>query len=190
MKKYVVVALAAFLTLASAALAGDFHGWPLPEKLEEKNQTLVLNGAGFRTKFFLNVYIGALYLKEKSSDARTIIDADNPMGVRMHFTFKNVPKKKFLSTLEDGFAKSAKGRVGPIRERMDRLFSVLPEKFKKNDVLDLVYTPGRGVVMTLNGKHLTEVPGLDFKQAMVGIWLGDEPVTNKLKNEMLGLAGA
>ncbi len=188
MKNFIFSAALALLTITfvCSASAGDYQGWPIPDTLKLQNQTLILNGAGFRKKYVFKVYVGALYLPARTTKAQNVITPDEAMAVRMHFTYKNVPKKKFLASLEGGFVKATNGAVAPIRERMDKLFSVLPKKFTTNDVLDLVYTPGRGVVITFNGKYLAEVPGLDFKQAMMGIWLGDQPITNKLKKEMLG----
>ncbi|WP_051327436.1 chalcone isomerase family protein [Desulfatibacillum aliphaticivorans] len=174
--------------LTAPALAKDFHGWPLPDKMPADESTdLVLNGAGFRTKFLLKIYVGALYLTHKETDANKIINADEYMGVRMHFTFRKVGHDSLVEILNTGFDKATNGDTSGIQSQIDHLFALLPQEFRKNDIVDLLYVPGRGIVTHINGKYAGECPGLDFKQAVFAIWLGDEPVTEKLKAEMLGI---
>ncbi len=186
----IVLTAILFVVLSFPAGARDFHGWDLPDTMKaDESTTLVLNGAGFRSKFFLNIYVGALYLREKKTDPQKIIMTDDYMGVRMHFTFRKVGRKTLVDILDTGFDKSTDGNTVPIQKQIDHLFSLLPQEFRKNDIVDLLYVPDRGIVTHINGKYAGECPGLDFKQAVFGIWLGKEPVTEKLKNQMLGMAG-
>ena len=185
--KFVLV-LCVTLALAAPALALDFHGTDLPEQMKADEATdLILNGAGFRTKYFFNIYVGALYLREKESNPETIIKSDEYMGVRMHFTFRKVNHDTLVEILETGFDKATNGDTSGIQSQIDHLFALLPQEFRKNDIVDLLYIPGRGIVTHINGRYAGECPGLDFKQAVFAIWLGDKPVTEKLKAEMLGL---
>ena len=69
-----VVFLITSISVVHAATKID--GVKLPDDLSFEASELVLNGAGVRSKFFVHVYIAALYLGEKSSDAETIIAAD------------------------------------------------------------------------------------------------------------------
>ncbi len=47
--------------------------------------TLTLNGLGIRYKFFFKIYIAALYLQEKSSDVKSVVETDAPKRMTMHF---------------------------------------------------------------------------------------------------------
>ncbi len=183
----IIVVIAFSLFLSSTATAVDFHGWSIPDTLNAEDSTLVLNGVGFRSKFFFNIYAGALYLPEKETNPDKIIMADEYMGVRMHFTFRKVGSDTLIDILETGFDNSTNGNIAPIQKQIDHLFDLLPNEFHKNDIVDLVYVPSRGIVTTINGEYAGECPGLNFKQAVLGIWLGEKPVTEKLKEEMLGV---
>ena len=55
------------------------------------------------------------------------------------------------------------------------------------DVFDLVYNPDAGTEIYRNGELLEVVEGLDFRSAMAGIWLSDDPVQTSLREKMLGL---
>jgi len=50
----------------------------------------------------------------------------------------------------------------------------------------MAYVPGQGVQVSKNGELKTLVPGLAFKEALFGIWLGKEPADDDLKDDMLG----
>ncbi|NOX76798.1 MAG: chalcone isomerase, partial [Gammaproteobacteria bacterium] len=41
----------------------------IPEQIKLADTTLTLNGAGIRSKFFFDIYVGALYLPQKTRDA-------------------------------------------------------------------------------------------------------------------------
>ncbi|MBI9075859.1 MAG: chalcone isomerase family protein [Desulfatibacillum sp.] len=183
-----LLTLCLILSLTTPVMALDFHGWNLPDRMQADDSTsLVLNGAGFRTKYFFDIYVGALYLMGKETNPEKIILADEYMGVRMHFTFRKVKHETLKEILKTGFSKATKGDTSSIQSQIDHLFALLPQEFLKNDIVDLLYVPGRGIVTHINGKYAGECAGLDFKQAVFAIWLGEEPVTEKLKAEMLGL---
>src|SRR5690554_7143853 len=69
--------LSLFVALPSQALT--IKGVDVKDTMTLENQKLVLNGAGIRTKWFVEGYIAALYLNEKTSDAQAVIEADEPI---------------------------------------------------------------------------------------------------------------
>ena len=65
-----------------------------PATLNIANTTLVKNGFGQRSKMFLTLYEGSLYLQNKSNDAAAIIQADEAMAFRIKITSKFVTQEK------------------------------------------------------------------------------------------------
>jgi hypothetical protein len=55
----------------------------------------------------------------------------------------------------------------------------------KGDVLDLTWLPGTGTLVRGRGKSLT-IPGKDFADALLSVWLGPKPVEASLKRDLLG----
>src|SRR5688500_7634465 len=92
-----------FATLITAD-AGELAGVKMPDSVTVGGQPLVLNGLGLREKFFIDVYVGGLYLKAKTTDAKKAIDADEPKRIVMHFIYSDVPKDKVNETFDGGFA--------------------------------------------------------------------------------------
>jgi len=60
---------------------------------------------------------------------------------------------------------------------------------KKGDVIDLDWLPGRGFVLSVNGKAKGEpFVGEAFYAAILKIYIGERPVDKKLKAGLLGQA--
>lgn len=89
------------------------------------------------------------------------------------------------ATLE-GFEASTNGDMASIQSDIDQFMAVFKEEIKEGDVFDLVYVPGEGVKVRKNNEDKGIVGGLEFKKALFGIWLSDEPAQNSLKKKMLG----
>ena len=56
----------------------------------------------------------------------------------------------------------------------------------KNDQVLLDYVPGKGTSVSIKGELKGLIPGEDFNRALLSVWLGAEPVTESLKNSLLG----
>ena len=56
----------------------------------------------------------------------------------------------------------------------------------KDNIYDIVYMPGTGTTVSINGVHKATISGRDFKQAVFGIRLGAKPADANLKKGMLG----
>lgn len=184
-KKLFVMVLAVLMT-ASFAWAAEIGGVTLPDSLMAGNTKLLLNGAGLRKKFFVKVYAGGLYLKQKNSDAEKVIAADEPMAIRMCFIYDGVAKEKLIAAWNEGFKNATRGNIAPIKTQIDTFNSVFTEEAKKGDVYDIVYIPGQGVSMVMKGQPKGTIKGLEFKKAVFSIWLGEKPADKGLKKGMLG----
>ena len=175
------------LFLVSTGHAKMMAGIELPQVMETPQTALLLNGAGIRTKFFLDLYVGGLYLKQKNSQAQKIIEADEPMAIKLHIVSSMITSEKMENATREGFEKATKENTKPIQLQIEEFIAVFKEEIKENDIYDLVYLPGKGVEVSKNGKLYTTIEGLPFKQALFGIWLGEEPAQQSLKKAMLGL---
>ncbi|NOY40712.1 MAG: chalcone isomerase [Planctomycetes bacterium] len=173
------------LTLLSPAIGLAVE---LTPTLKVGDQKLVLNGSGVREKYFFDLYVAGLYLTQPNSQAATIIDADAPMSIRIVITSKLVSQEKFIASLQEGLQKSTQGNVEPIRAEIQKFRQCFADEIARNDVFDLIYSPGQGLAVLKNGKQKGAVPGLAFKRALFGIWLSDRPADATLKQALLGNA--
>ncbi len=149
--------------------------------------TLALNGLGIRYKFFFKIYIAALYLQEKSRDVKSVVETDAPKRMTMHFLYEEVEKEKLVDGWNEGFENNLSSeKLNSLKSRIDQFNSYF-ESMKSGEVIYLDYLPGKGTRVIIKGTEKGIVEGLDFNQALLSIWLGDEPVGEELKQQLLGV---
>lgn len=157
----------------------------LSKQLKIGDQTMQLNGAGKRTKTFVQIYESGLYLMKPSRDARSIISADELMAIRVKITSGFVSRSSLVSSLQDSLKKSTGGNVAAISKETQMFMNALKDEVKKNDIYDFVNVPTKGLYILKNGKIKGNIPGKAFKQALFGIWLSNSPVDKNLRQAML-----
>jgi len=185
MKKLMIIAFCFAITpvMAQTKISGNV----MPNVMKVGEKYLKMNGGGIREKMFLDLYVGVLYLEEKTTSASTIINGDKPMAVKIKIISGMVDNENFEEALREGFNNSTNNNISGIKDRMEKMIKEgFKEDIKTNDVYDLVYQPNIGCTLFKNNVSLVSVPGLDFKKALFGIWLGEVPADESLKKAMLG----
>ncbi|GGY40633.1 chalcone isomerase [Bacterioplanes sanyensis] len=181
----ILLALSLLLGQTFMAQAKEFSGLELADSFTLDDHALTLNGAGVRTKFFLDLYIAALYLPELEDDGDDIVEADEPMALRLHIISSMITGKRMADSTRDGFVRSTGGNLAPIEDKVEQLITAFADDINEGDVFDLVYRPSNGVTVYHNGEAKSQVAGLAFKQALFGIWLSDDPVQEDLRDALL-----
>ncbi|HXK49597.1 MAG TPA: chalcone isomerase family protein [Clostridiales bacterium] len=175
------------ILIVSATLFGlNIGGVKMPDKITVADKELILNGAGVRERFFLDLYVGGLYLIKKNTDANKVMNADETMSIKLHIISTLITSKKMKNAVEEGFENSTNDNTSPLRKKIDRFIAVFKEEIKENDIYDITYIPEKGVEVYKNGKLNDTIEGLDFKKALWGIWFCDKPAQKSLKDNMLG----
>ena len=157
----------------------------LPEKVTFEGENLVYNGAGVRKKAWFKLYSGGLYLKQKSDDAKDIINANEPMAIKLHITSRLISSSKMISAVDEGFENSTNGNTKGLYSEIEKFKGFFSDEINDGDVFDLAYVNG-SVHVYKNGAKKGAIAGLDFKKALFGIWLSEKPADKKLKKGMLG----
>lgn len=189
MKKALSTGFASLLltaALAAPAAALTVEGVDVPDTYSAMDTELKLNGAGTRSKWFMDLYIGGLYVPETIDDGQAIINADEPQAITLHIISGMITSDKMKSATMEGFENSTGGDLAAIKDDVDAFLDVFSEEIKDGDVFDLVYLPGEGVRVLKNGDQRATIGDLQFKKALFGIWLSDEPAQEDLKEKMLG----
>ncbi|MCD0470924.1 chalcone isomerase family protein [Flavobacterium sp. JAS] len=171
----------------SAQAQLEVNGVTVPRKIEVQNKTMQLNGAGGRSKMWLEVYVQALYLSQLSQDPKFIIDSDTEMAIRIEITSSMVSSNKLTKAMNTGFEKSAGSNLEELRPRIEQFKTLLSDAITEKDVFILWYNPlDQTVSVIKNEVPKGKIPGFDFKKALFGIWLSDKPVDETLKKHLLG----
>ncbi len=185
MKKFCILffTLMSIISVNAQTQVGDAT---LPNTVKFNGEDLTINGYGIREKFFIDIYAGALYLKKKSSNASAIAKADETMAIKLHIVSGLMSRSKMEGAFRDGMKKSTNGNVAPYKERLDKFLSFIKGEIEVGQVYDIVYEKGKGTVFYKNGSEKGYVEGLDFKEVLFNIWIGNKPADKGLKKEMLG----
>lgn len=183
--KRLLAVLIITLMLSPALSAQEVGGVNFSDQMEISGKNMVLNGAGLRKKAFIKVYACGLYLQEKTSDAKAIINGDEPMAIKLVITSGFVSKEKMHSAMTEGFEASTNGNQAALQEKIDAFNKCFNDEIVKEDEFLMTYLPETGVVVSKNGTEKGIIKGLDFKKALFGIWLGDKPADDGLKEDMI-----
>lgn len=187
MKKLLLaICLGCTSALVSAAeLAGVFID---DEVQTADGQTLILNGVGLREKFWVDVYVGSLYLPSKSADVAEILSKPGPWRVQLDFVYKEVASEKLLKAWREGFEKNQNDEtLQKLKPQIEQFYSYFETSAVKKDQFVFDYTPSTGTRISKNEQTLGTIAGEDFKNAILEIWLGNHPADKGLKKGMLGL---
>jgi hypothetical protein len=186
MKKIFIAVCGLLLSWNASAL--DLAGIHLVDKMQLGNTVLELNGGGIRTKFFFKVYVAALYLPQKQQSGEAII-ADNHEHRMVMYILRELSGKKlfsaFYDALEASHTPAELSALDKQIKQMEQIFESVNE-VKPNDIIMLDYLPASGTRITVNGAERGVIAGADFNRALLGIWVGKNPVQDDLKKGLLG----
>ena len=185
---YASVTLLVVLGIATAGTAGarECDGVSFPEQVQVQGQTLTLNGLGLRkaTIFGIKVYVGALYVPHQTNDAAAILSSQQPAEVELRFVF-HVTAGQLRDAWQEGFEKSAAGQLPRLQSRIAQLNGWM-QSVGSGQRMTFLRIPGTGIQYALDGTVRGTIPGDDFAQAFLGIWLGPSPPSPELRAGLLG----
>jgi len=170
---------------ATNSWAMEIEGVSVPETAQVTGHVLKLNGAGVRTKFFFDIYIGALYLTEKATSTEQVLVAKGPKRVSMIILYDEVGHEKLTDGWTDGFEKNqSKETMAKLSERLAKFNALFPDA-KQGDVFSYDFLESGMTVVLLNDRVLGVIDGKDFQKALIEVWLGKKPAHEGLKKAML-----
>lgn len=182
MKRQILALLFIAVTgIFSANAQKTVSGVKIDSKLTVQGETLSLNGAGLREKFWIDLYVGSLYLPAKSSNSRDIIESKDAAAIKLDIVSGMITSDKMISAVNEGFENSTNKNTAPFKSKIEKFKSFFKDQIKKGDTFIIAYVPNEGVVVYKNGAKKGSIDGHDFKKALFGIWLGSKPADDDLK---------
>ncbi|WP_081651364.1 MULTISPECIES: chalcone isomerase family protein [Cupriavidus] len=185
-----IASAAAALSLPGGhARAGEIEGMRIDDATRVGGKELQLNGMGLRSVFVIKGYVAALYLPEKARNATVVLGAPGPKRLQIR-PLREVGADSFIKALDEGIRENhSEMQVRRLSERLLLLHRTMEQMgtARKGDVIDFDFSPDGGTVVAINGTPRGKpIPGEDFYQAVLRIFLGDHPVDRDLKRGLLG----
>jgi parvulin-like peptidyl-prolyl isomerase len=188
MKK--LLAAIGFICVASSAGAVELNGVQVADAVKLGTTDLVLNGTGLRTRAIFKVYVGALYLPEKKSNAADVLAMKGAKRVALHL-LRDLSADQVAGALDnmgDNLSDAEREKLKPQIADLKATMEAVGEA-KEKSIITIDFVPGSGTRVALNGAQKGKtIAGDDFYAALLRIWLGDKPVDRDLKSGMLGAA--
>jgi len=196
----VVVAMALALTLAGslgsagASLAGDGDDESLavpgsdhkyPVKIERdiggKTTTLVITGAGQRTKTLFKVYTVGSYVQQGVAIKDAAELATQDCAKQLHIIMqRDVDGSTMAEALIDGIGLNyADEQFAEEKKALAKFMA--DTRLKKGNEVWLTHLPGVGVHIRMPGEHETLIKDVPFSVAIWKIYLGSKNVSEDVK---------
>ena len=184
-----LIATALITTLPTHA--ADVAGVHFDEKASVAGSELILNGSGLRTRFMLRIYAMGLYLPKRTDNSDAIAGTRGPKRIQI-VTLRDLSAEQFADALVDGLKKNhGDAEFSKLQTRIDDFRNALLslKSAPKGSEIRLEWLPASGTRLSVGNEiRGKDIPGEDFFQALLRIWLGDKPADQDLKNALLGKA--
>lgn len=180
-------ALLAALIVAPGLQAAEVAGVRIDEMQQVGGKELVLNGAGLRSKLFIKLYVGALYVSQKSAAPAALIDSTAPRRMSLRL-LRDIGADTLHGALDDGLANNhTPDELNALKPAADQFAALMKGfgKLKEGDTVAIDFSAD-GVSVSLNGESRGKVAGPAFARALLKVWLGDKPADASLKKALLG----
>lgn len=180
------VTLTALMLLVATSVghAAALAGVSMAGSYDVAGEHLTLNGMAVRDKFFIKVYVGALYLPKPMTNADDIIHADTPKALLMQFV-RDVKRDKLVQAYREAFASNAPDLAASQKTNVDQFLAFLTD-VKEGDRIGFVYEPGKGSRLSLNGSDKLTIAGKAFADLFLLVYIGPHPPTDDVKRGLLG----
>lgn len=174
------------LLTTSLAFSATRDNVSMPEKVKINKRELVLNGLGTRKATWLGVkvYVGGIYLSEKSNNGAEILKMKNPKYLRMHF-LRDVRAENLVEVWNQSF-ENAIGKMGVsrLKKKIGKLTSYMGNILKNEEIV-LTFLENTTEIEFAKKKKIT-VKGKDFGVALLSTWFIN-PTDKNLRDGLLGI---
>lgn len=183
-----ILALCSAVFFSSNAAAVELAGVKLDDSVRVANQDLRLNGAGIRSKLIFKVYVLGLYLPEKKTSTAEVLASAGARRVSI-VMLREVASDEFAKAFSTGIEQNTdaveRATLAPSMAKFNAMFASVAQ-LKEGDTLQVDWMPVSGMTVQLNGKRILEpLADAPFYNAVLRIWLGNKPVDDKLKRQLL-----
>lgn len=134
---------------------------------------------GTATWLWIDIYEGQLFTETGKAPAGFLKDGF-PLKLELCY-LREITAEQFIEGAEAGLPENLSA---PLQKAVDELHSTY-ETVQKGDCYQLEYTTAQGTQLKRNGNTVYASKQAGFKAVYFGIWLGQDPLSDELKNTLL-----
>jgi hypothetical protein len=184
MKQYIIFILMLSLLISNTGevWGAQVRGVYFSDSASVGDEVLQIRGAGLLKWFIFKVYIAALYVPPDIPSEHVL--GDVPKKMVFHY-LADMTAEQFAESGEALLLKNAsEDELAQIKGKLEEIHDMYRD-VKKGERYSLTYIPGKGTELALNNEVLGVIDGYDFAAVYYRIWLGDNPVDDDLKKQLL-----
>jgi hypothetical protein len=177
----VVVLMLAVFGHCASGLEGDLSLFPATMQLGETQLTRM--GAGRMRRWMITGADVALYAPAGTSRENILDDMPRALSFYYYVTIRGEQfARAAIETLQQNVDADALARHAGNIELMGSWFTTV----RRGDRYLLSYIPGKGTSLALNGVHKGTIPDPEFAHIYFQIWLGKNPIDERMYAAMTG----
>lgn len=189
MKKHFLLPFLLWATMGSHAASATLEGLQFEDQVRLANRELQLNGLGVRAVFIFKAYVAGLYLGDKASTGQQAVLNQGPKRLQLRMLME-IGAPDIKKALVDGMRKNvSEAQWAGMAERAAEFSRTIDAigVARLGDTINLDYVPDRGLTLAVNEvARGSAIAGQDFYNALLEIFVGDDPVDTRLKRGLLG----
>jgi Chalcone isomerase-like len=189
LKKLRALLCAMVLGVCTSSWAVHLAGVDVPEHVQVAGSDSVLNGAGVRRAYFLEVYVASLYLPQRQKDTAAILNMPGSKRLQM-IMLMSASSQDFNKAMVKGMRRnSTDDEYHHLQSRISDFERIINGygAVKRGDVISIDYVPGKGTAVSVNGQMKdAQIAGEDFYKKILEIFLGTNVNDAELKQKLLG----
>lgn len=154
--------------------------------ISHHTHALEMNGVASFRELGSEVYLGALYLDSRSSDAAAIFDANREKKMELRFS-QGMSKRRWAGNWMQSIAiNNNRDSLVAAAEELSDILSAFADNLSPGDRVEFHYIPGTGTAIAINGTTLTEAKSVGIFNLFLSAWIGAVPPSSQFKNALLG----
>lgn len=138
-----------------------------------------LVGQGTATWLWMDIYQAKLF-HSKATLPEDFLDDQHPLKLELCY-LKSISKEQLTEAANQNLPDTSHA----IKQAVDALHSRY-QSVKPGDCYQLAYSPKNGTQLSLNQQTVFQTPQAGFKAIYFGLWLGDSPLSEDLKQSLIG----
>ncbi|NRA24047.1 MAG: chalcone isomerase family protein [Oleispira sp.] len=166
-------------------------GYEVPQVIPASSQhaELKLNGASMRILYgVVDTYVGKLYVENPVTDAAALIAADEYKRMVFQVVLKRVSGRRMATAMYEALQlNTTREEAKRLETRVQQIVKMFDTRFTKGENGYIEWVPGQGSRVVVRGEVKGVIPGKDLYDAILRIWIGDNPVGASFKRQVLGL---
>ncbi|OYQ38708.1 hypothetical protein CHU94_14780 [Rhodoferax sp. TH121] len=173
---------------AGSGSSVSVEGVSFEREIQLGGSTLKLNGAGVRTRIVFKVYAAALYMPVPSTTSTDVYMSKGPKRLKVSFLREidsTTLGKTMSQVMSDNLPREQFGKCIPGIVKLGELFAD-KKKMTAGEMFTVDEMPGKGTVISINGKLAAEISEPEFFTCLMHNYFGDRPADAKLKTALLG----